>query len=78
MPANFSPSPATRGKLAAPGEHPICYAAFEARARAVVLAVFVLTLVGCSSSLQSEVVIHAPRERVWSVLTAEAGATQSR
>jgi len=34
----------------------------------VVLAVF-LTLVGCSASLHSEVVIHAPPERVWSVLT---------
>lgn len=33
--------------------------------------IFALTsaLVGCSSSLRSQVVIHAPPERVWSVLT---------
>ncbi|HEY6723297.1 MAG TPA: SRPBCC domain-containing protein [Polyangiaceae bacterium] len=35
----------------------------------IVLAGLLLALVGCSSSLQSQVVIHAPPERVWQVLT---------
>lgn len=41
----------------------------RARSHLVALSVLVLALVGCSSSLHSEVVIHAPPERVWSVLT---------